>query len=74
VCVNVLKDSEPQAQEPRFMEMISHERIFVFSKGPDIKKLESLYNRSAGDDEMREQVSYARALHAAHVLWPAAAG
>jgi hypothetical protein len=56
------------------MEMISHERIFVFSKGPDIKKLESLYNRSAGDDEMREQVSYARALHAAHVLWPAAAG
>ena len=53
------------------MEMFSHERIFVFSKGPGMRK--SLYNRGAGD-KMRVQVSYARPLCAAHVLWPAAVG
>lgn len=66
VCVYVLKDSEPQVQEPRAMESFSHQRIFVFSKGPGMRK--SFYNRGAGDDEMHVQVSYARALHDAHEL------
>ena len=69
--VYLLKDSEPQVQEPRAKEMFLHERIFVFNKGPGMRK--SLYHRGAGD-KMRVQVSYARPLRAAHVLWPAAVG